>query len=1027
MPLRNRSNEPFLKLRDPDASSPADHGKDVFYVPDSGEIVSTYEEYSQRLTELRRPNWQCSVTGKTNLTYKEALESELEAEERQSGLFNEGLKELVLRYAHGKTTPVRSVIADIHNFIRNNFFEGEFIHFFPPEHKRNLKHVRIVERIFRDENRELKERYGVDCPSHYIVRYVDQNGKELPGKEEREAPADSLWRPRVDCTREQLRALIRLHSTRSASTNAPLLLKPEVREQYGIHDEDVYDYSDQQRRLSGVFDVNEQLAAKAYKRKNLAAAADGIVAKKKPKTVEGFDGLMRSPTSGRVIRPPGSNAAPPISPRKLGKKGSKANLSAAVTKGGSRAGSPAPTAAREPVPQKPQPLKFPIDDLNLLSLTSRAKPTSAQTKLDFGQRPLPAEGERGTTDGPSVELLDGWPVPCFDYIVPMRDVERLISTWSFLNVYSKPLYLSPFSLDDFEQALVHHAEDHGGEPCSLLIETFCACLSVLIDDYLAMASGKNKALVAAEPDSEAEMSDGSNTDAEPADNGDSDDNDEALPAMSDLSSTMSTGASESDRDGRRHRRDPVTSRTASQRGQPATDTTANNGAPGSASDAERRDVRSALQRVKVRLHREWPLTLIPPSRKHWEARLLGWLVASTEVPRHADPLAPVTSHLCEIYAKSPDRIGEAIERLSPAEKLRIYDQLIADAAASWGVRTYIEECHEHLSALRKERIDLNREMKRVNEERSQLLNSAKSGSEGGGGEVSGGETNATAGTTSSTPRNGTPEPLTSADLRKAARERAQQQSEHMKALRMLQDQEARNARKFDQLEKDWRRFSGFRVQPLGADRFYNTYWYLDGLGGSTTSGSGRLLVRFTTPTDPALLADDQAWATVKSFFPPNYPPLRPEWQEVLANPPSLATTATTFTTDDGSHENTPALGYHHEHQHSAEAIIQTTTDPTSLWGYYTDPDQLDHLIAWLNPKGHREVALLNQLNPIKHLVAASMRKRHQDLKAFYRSGAAEATRRVTRQPRNGGGGSGLQQQNVPPRVPYMAYRNKLVR
>jgi hypothetical protein len=56
-------------------------------------------------------------------------------------------------------------------------------------------------------------------------------------------------------------------------------------------------------------------------------------------------------------------------------------------------------------------------------------------------------------------------------------------TWSFLNVMGKPLGLTPFTIDDFEQALYH--SDPYTSPSHLLIEVHAALLNSLLRDVVA--------------------------------------------------------------------------------------------------------------------------------------------------------------------------------------------------------------------------------------------------------------------------------------------------------------------------------------------------------------------------------------------------------------------------------------------------------------------------------------------------------------------------------------------------------------
>jgi hypothetical protein len=60
------------------------------------------------------------------------------------------------------------------------------------------------------------------------------------------------------------------------------------------------------------------------------------------------------------------------------------------------------------------------------------------------------------------------------------DFDKFLFTWSFLNVMGKPLGLSPFTLDDYEQSLLH--TDEYTAPAPILVEVHAALLNALMKD-----------------------------------------------------------------------------------------------------------------------------------------------------------------------------------------------------------------------------------------------------------------------------------------------------------------------------------------------------------------------------------------------------------------------------------------------------------------------------------------------------------------------------------------------------------------
>lgn len=84
-------------------------------------------------------------------------------------------------------------------------------------------------------------------------------------------------------------------------------------------------------------------------------------------------------------------------------------------------------------------------------------------------------------DGPAGRI-EVRPAP--DKHVPFgEEFEKFLEAWSFLNVMGKPLGLSSFTVDDFEQSL-YHTDTHSGS-VNLLVEVHAALLNSLVRDVAA--------------------------------------------------------------------------------------------------------------------------------------------------------------------------------------------------------------------------------------------------------------------------------------------------------------------------------------------------------------------------------------------------------------------------------------------------------------------------------------------------------------------------------------------------------------
>jgi len=77
MPLLHKS--PFVRAPPPPNLKPTD---EVFFCEATKEAFTDYGEFYQRMILCNSMVWSCAVTGKSNLTFEEALESEEKARKR---------------------------------------------------------------------------------------------------------------------------------------------------------------------------------------------------------------------------------------------------------------------------------------------------------------------------------------------------------------------------------------------------------------------------------------------------------------------------------------------------------------------------------------------------------------------------------------------------------------------------------------------------------------------------------------------------------------------------------------------------------------------------------------------------------------------------------------------------------------------------------------------------------------------------------------------------------------------------------
>ncbi|KAF8653156.1 hypothetical protein HU200_062602 [Digitaria exilis] len=122
MPLFNR--KPFSLLEPPKDLDPKEK---VFQIRFTKEIFRDYQEYLKRLNLYRQRVWTCKMSGKSNLTFEEALVSEHNAVEKTKKLPAEFMS-YVLRMIQYSTLGLYELINNIYASLLEEVFEGTELH-----------------------------------------------------------------------------------------------------------------------------------------------------------------------------------------------------------------------------------------------------------------------------------------------------------------------------------------------------------------------------------------------------------------------------------------------------------------------------------------------------------------------------------------------------------------------------------------------------------------------------------------------------------------------------------------------------------------------------------------------------------------------------------------------------------------------------------------------------------------------------------------------------------------------------------
>ena len=122
MPLLKK--KPFKRWPPPPGLQPDD---EVFFCEATKEVFKDYESFFQRTILCNSLVWSCSVTGKSNLTYDEAVESEAKAKKRL-GDIPKPLKKALLWVADNTSRGrIADLADDVYVFSNVRYFVGEIV------------------------------------------------------------------------------------------------------------------------------------------------------------------------------------------------------------------------------------------------------------------------------------------------------------------------------------------------------------------------------------------------------------------------------------------------------------------------------------------------------------------------------------------------------------------------------------------------------------------------------------------------------------------------------------------------------------------------------------------------------------------------------------------------------------------------------------------------------------------------------------------------------------------------------------
>ena len=298
-------------------------------------------------------------------------------------------------------------------------------------------------------------------------------------------------------------------------------------------------------------------------------------------------------------------------------------------------------------------------------------------------------------------------------------------------------------------------------------------------------------------------------------------------------------------------------------------------------------------------------------------------------------------------------------RMDAKYKVKAIQLLVQLVCQTPTVREYIEECMSNMTELRKDKVDVQRERKVRLEELAIMeteLNpyttpeESTNGHDSDATEIDGGLQKRSVKASLKRKREEAEELLAA----------AKQKKEYAKRLKLVDAKRAEIKEceeRIVQYDHELREKDCQRLRLLGKDRFFNRYWFLEGNGlaydrGDVGYTSARLWVQGPSVEDAA-------------YF------LGGAGVDLDEIPYGRVSAVDTSVVDEENVLRERILL--RKEREEGQSVLYDECQ----WGYYDDPEGIEGLIAWLNPKGVREAKLRTALLARKDALYKVMEARNK--------------------------------------------------
>ncbi|ETN39705.1 uncharacterized protein HMPREF1541_05931 [Cyphellophora europaea CBS 101466] len=907
-----------------------DDAEDIWFIPQTGEIFTTYESYLQRMDWYKQKRFTCEVSGRSGLSFLDALRSELAGSREVDQAFPDALKGPVLKRVQFSTTSrIDNLVDEVFDDFKNDFYPGEIVTVMLDDSQR--LNGRVREKAKFAEQRDADGNVTRKAFTRYFVRLIDRPDEEAL------ADDDHMARDRKIFTKQMLRSFIKNCVTREAWTGAPWLVKSEIAERYHID-------SNVPQHLRHSYKVAERKAARKSEQQGKSRPADRWALLTRPAqgahpgyTAEQILAMQQNNYQEyqRAVQadpawaaqswhhahgvpypyagpPPPMPGAPPPSQGYW------------VPNGYPPMHMQPPNAHMmpkfEPPPPGPPPIKYPIDDMEV------------PPKNDGVQRPALkyVALSQILPESDSTHVIEG---------IDEATIGYLLEAWNTLNVYCQVFKLDSFTFDDFVDAMQFSSDEID---CDMLNEVHCAVLKQLVN----AENQQNGAIQISLPDL-----------PDPSDDEDDEDEPETREP---------TPTPEPEIPARRTR----SSLNKVQNAEPDHETPAENDEPEKIHRAsELMDEFGWIQRLRKREFRSGG----------WELVLAGLLHQLSGRPRLTESCDKILTHLCPLDAEptiETVRLQYSTMDINlRALALEIIIQLFMETKA---VKTFLDEMSNTMTEFRKTKIIHQRErkdalakLKNLDIERKLAAPTPEKSPTPMPELEDGMDIDKVEDMEDSIQDSEDEDAIQIRSLRRghdrAAERKRKRDAEAERKAREAEAKQNKGSKEYQKIlkqidkererldaaeelilvvEEDLRQADCTRTRVLGKDRFCNRYWWFErnamphaGLPESSTADADYANARIWVqgPDD----MERVGYIDVSPDEKNNY--------------------ASRF-------DVTPA-------QRKANEEGPTQLSHANQWGFYDSPEDVDGLIAWLDTRGLRELKLKKELVMQRDLIVKYMENR----------------------------------------------------